>query len=111
VADLVESLQPFATAPNHQTQVLDLLHLAARIDRHRLLHVAAAQPKAYGFDRYRPDLSAVEGRLVLRLELIDFVEPRLMNLDIHQFLIEAIDVVDDTIMRMAQAESGSPSIS
>lgn len=111
VADLVESLQPFATRQNHQTLVLGLLHLAARIDRHRLLHVAAAQPKAYGFDRYRPDLSAVEGKLVVRLELIDFVEPRLMNLDIHQFLSAAIDVVDDTITRMVQAESGSPSIS
>jgi hypothetical protein len=108
---MVQSLQPFATPHSRHAQVLDLLHLAARIDRHRLLHVAAAQPKTYGFVRYRPDLLAVEGKLVVRLELIDVVETSLMNLDIHQFLSEAIEVVDDIVGRLAElgASSTSPS--
>lgn len=104
VISVVEALQPFATPLDPAAQTLLLLNLAARIDRHRLLHVAAAQPKAYDIQRFRPDLSALEGELTVRLELIDFVEPRLMNLDIHQFLFSAIVAVDMTIRRMQEAE-------
>lgn len=104
VASLIESLQPYATPPDPDAQILELLHLAARVDRHRLLHVAAAQPKTYGIQRFRPDLSAFEGELTARLELIDFAERRLMNVDIHQFLFSASIAVDMTIRRMQEAE-------
>jgi hypothetical protein len=104
VADAVEALQPFVVPVDPLAPVLHLLHLAARIDRHRLLHVAAAQPQAHGPYRLRPELGAVEGKLVVRLELIDFVEPRLMNLDVHAFLQSAIAAVDATILRMVEAE-------
>lgn len=109
VSALVRSLQPFGAAKDPAADVLELLHLAARIDRHRLLHVAAAQPKAHGLYRFRPELAAIEGKLVVRLELIDFAEPRLMNLDIHQFLHAAIVTVDTTIQRMVEAESRTDS--
>jgi hypothetical protein len=36
------------------------------------------------------------------LELIDFVEPRLMNRDIHQFLFSAVVAVDATISRLGK---------
>jgi hypothetical protein len=103
VVHVVESLQPYAAPLDPAAPTLELLHLAARIDRHRLLHVAAAQPKAYGIGRFRPELSAVEAELTVRLELIDFVEPRLMNLDIHQFLLSAIEAVDMAIRRIQEA--------
>jgi len=110
VAALVEALQPFAVPIDPLTPALDLLHLAARIDRHRLLHVTAAQPKAHGPYRHRPELGAVEGKLVVRLELIDFVEPRLMNLDLHAFLESAIAAVDATILKMVEAESAATAV-
>jgi hypothetical protein len=103
VVSVVESVQPFVAPTDFDVQTLQLLNLAARIDRHRLLHVAAAQPKAYELGQFRPDLSAFEAELTVRLELIDFVEPRLMNLDIHGFLFAAIVVVDKTIERMQEA--------
>lgn len=104
VADLVQALQPFAVPADPLAHVLELLHLAARIDRHRLLHVAAAQPKAHGPYRMRPELGAVEGKLVVRLELIDFVDAQLMNLDVHAFIESAFGAVDTTICRMVEAE-------
>jgi hypothetical protein len=107
VANLLQALQPFAEPVDPLAPVLELLHLAARIDRHRLLHVAAAQPKALGPYKLRPELGAVEGKLVVRLELIDFVEQRLMNLDVYAFLQSAIAAVDATILSMVEAERGA----
>jgi hypothetical protein len=103
VISVIESLQPFVAPTDFDVQTLQLLNLTARVDRHRLLHVAAAQPKAYALGKYRPDLSAFEVELTVRLELIDFVEPRLMNLDVHGFLFAAIVVVDKVIGRMQEA--------
>lgn len=107
VAKLIESFQPFVVPRTQESRVIELLHLAARIDRHRLLHVAAPQPKEIGLTRYRPDLRAVEGKLSVRLEFIDFLEPRLMNLDVHNFVIAAIAVVDDVVGRMRKASAAT----
>ena len=104
VVAVVESLQPFVAPNDFDVQTLDLLHLAARIDRHRLLHVAAPQPIARSSGRFRPDMKAVEVELTVRVQLVDFVEPRLMNLDVHDFLFAAIQVVDRTMTRMQEAE-------
>jgi len=59
---LVERLQPYIEPPDAASPHIAFVHDIARVDRHRLLHLAAVQPRSVGIDH-------ATGRISLDVEL------------------------------------------
>src|SRR5712691_443391 len=59
---VVESVQPFHQPPNPIAELLVFVHDVARVDRHRLLQLAAVQPRSF-------EISHSTGQISLDVEL------------------------------------------
>ncbi len=105
--ELIESMQIFASPPDLVAQPLSLLNKLARVDRHRLLHVAAAQPVAFAVKPLVPGALAVEVGMTVRVQ---FIDPEFMNLDTHQTLVNALSAVAWTIQRIRERVSSTPDV-
>lgn len=98
--EFIRSVQPFAVPHVETAEGLRQLNRLARVDRHRILMISAAQPKSItmgppvimpGGDRYAP--------VTLDMEL-RFVDPDFLGLNTLTTLENARDAVASTIERM-----------
>jgi hypothetical protein len=97
VRDFIRSIQVFAQPKDTVADPLHLLNRLARVDRHRLLHIAAAQPTQLNLLPLLPGAKAIETEMTVR---VFFVDPDFMQIDTHQTLLNSINAVAWTIVRM-----------
>jgi hypothetical protein len=93
----IESLQTFAVPQNPVADMLVLLNSLARVDRHRLLHVAAAQPDSLDLEPLRPGARALEGTLDVRLR---FIDPEFLGVDVYLSLLGSLSAVVSTLNQL-----------
>jgi hypothetical protein len=63
--DLVEELQPYHNPRHPLAKSLELVHDVARVDRHRLLSLSAAQPESYALNP-----TTMRANLTIRLKFV-----------------------------------------
>jgi hypothetical protein len=95
---VIERLQPFHRPANPVAKVLVFVHDVARIDRHRLLNLAAVQPRSVDFD-------PASGHITLGVEL-RFVLSEFSGRDALGAAQTAIAAVAWTIDELRTAEAG-----
>lgn len=93
----IESLQTFAVPRNPVADMLVLLNNLARVDRHRLLHVAAAQPDSLDLEPLKPGARALEGTLNVRLR---FIDPEFLGVDVYRSLLGSLFAVVSTLNQL-----------
>lgn len=93
---LVETLQPFQKPQHPIVSLLVFVHDVARVDRHRLLNLAALQPRSFEIDH-------ATGRINLDVEL-RFVLSEFSGQDALGAAKRAIDVVAWTIDALRTAD-------
>lgn len=99
---IVEQLQPYKQPPDPVGTSLGLLNLLARIDRHRMIHMAAAQPteiESRGLSRDRAGRPGLNLTMTTKLFLVDIEQHE--RLDSHGVAEDLISAVDQAILRLA----------
>jgi hypothetical protein len=97
---LIGTLQPFQQPGHLLAPALAFVHDVARVDRHRLLNLAAVQPREVDFNQ-------VSGRINLKVEL-RFVLSEFSGRDALGEARSAITVVAWTIDELRAAEKSEP---
>jgi hypothetical protein len=101
VRRLIRSMQVFSQPEDPVARPLLLLNKLARVDRHRLLHVTAAQP--INFALKPPILIApyIEAEVTVR---VFFVDRDFMHVDTQVALLDGIKAVAWTLMRIRESD-------
>jgi hypothetical protein len=95
---LIETLQPYRQPAHPIAPLLKLVHDIARVDRHRLLSLAAAQPRSIEFD---PTIGRVRLSVELRFVMSEFAN----GTDVLGAAKQAIAAVAWTIDELRAADT------
>jgi hypothetical protein len=101
VPKVIRSMQPFAQPKGDLADPLLLLHDLARVDRHRLLHLTAAQPTELELKPPIVVAPYIEATVTVR---VFFVEPGFMQVDVLDTLINSINAVGLALVQIRECE-------
>lgn len=100
VQAVIRAVQPWFAPRDPAAGPLRTLHDLARVDRHRLLHLAAAQPTNIAVGPLLTGATGVPGQMTLRMR---FIEPDFLGMDTHFAITNGIGAVAWTIERIREA--------
>jgi hypothetical protein len=100
VQELIRTLQVWVLPADPAAKPLQTLNNLARVDRHRLLHLAAAQPTSIAVGPVMRGAMGVPGQMSLRMR---FVDPDFLGVDTHLAITGGIAAVAWTIERIREA--------